>query len=321
MSKVLFLVGPTAAGKTEYAIRAAEELDGEIVSADSVQLYRRMDVGSAKPTAEERRRAVHHLVDAIDPETPVSVAEYQSLAKAAIRDILSRGKLPIVSGGTGLYVNSLLYKMDFGGSEGDRTIRERLEREAEEKGGTVLYEQLRALDPDAASRIEAGNVRKVIRALELYETTGNALADFGNAFVPTDDYETELIGLTRDRAELIERIDRRVDLMFDAGLVREVGELLASGLSPESQPMQAIGYKEIVDALYGRAKDIHSEPLPAGSPEALDAARVLIKIHTRQYAKRQVTWFKRLPGIRWSDVSDGASVDGFLTGCALPRSE
>jgi len=304
MPKVLFIVGPTAAGKTEYAIRAAETGNGEIVSADSVQLYRRFDIGSAKPTAEERRRAVHWLVDAVDPETPVSVAEYQKLAKDAIRDILSRGKLPIVSGGTGLYVNSLLYRMDFGGSEGDPVIRRRLETEAEERGGSALFERLSRLDPVAASRIEAGNVRKVIRALELLETTGSALSDFGGSFVPTDEYETEIVGITRPREELIGRIDRRVDQMFEAGLVREVGDLLASGLSPDSQPMMAIGYKEIVDALEGRAPDIHGDPLPAGSPEALESARNLIRIHTRQYAKRQMTWFRRLPGIRWITPED-----------------
>ncbi len=304
MKKVLFIVGPTAAGKTEYAIRAAEESGGEIVSADSVQIYQYMDIGSAKPTAEERRRAVHRLIDCVDPRTPVSVAEYQTMAKDAIADILSRGELPIVSGGTGLYVNSLLYRMDFGGAEGDRTIRERLEREADENGGSVLYERLSALDPDAASRIEAGNVRKVIRALELYESTGSALADFEESFVPTDDYEPVLVGITRPREELIGRIDRRVDAMFEAGLVDEVRKLLALGLSPGSQPMMAIGYKEIVDAIEGRTPDVHGDPLPAASPGAFEAARTLIKIHTRQYAKRQMTWFKRLPGIRWITSPD-----------------
>ncbi len=321
MDKVLFIVGPTAAGKTEYAIRAAEEFGGEIVSADSVQIYKYMDIGSAKPTAEERRRAVHWPVDRLDPREPVSVAEYRAMAKEAIADILRRGKLPIVAGGTGLYVNSLLYRLDFGRSEGDPAIRERLNREAEETGADALFERLSRLDPDAAGRIGPGNVRRVIRALELVETTGSALADFGGSFVPTDDYEAVLTGVTRPRGELIERIDRRVDRMFEEGLVREVLGLLDLGLTRDSQPMQAIGYKETVDALEGRAKDIHGEHLPAGSPKALDAARALIKIHTRQYAKRQMTWFKRLPGIRWFDVSDCASVDGFLTGCALPRSE
>ncbi len=317
MDKVLFIVGPTAAGKTEYAIRAAEEFGGEIVSCDSVQIYRYMDIGSAKPTAEERRRAVHWLVDCLDPLKPVSVAEYRRMAKDAIRDIQRRGKLAIVTGGTGLYVNSLLYKLDFGRSEADLTIRDCLNREAEEKGGTVLYERLSALDPDAASRIEPANTRRVIRALELLETTGSALGDFGGSFVPTDDYEPVLVGITRPRAELIDRIDRRVNAMFEKGLIDEVRKLLDLGLTRDSQPMQAIGYKEIVDAIEGRAIDIHGEPLPAGSPETLEAARDLIKIHTRQYAKRQMTWFKRLPGIRWYDVSEPASVDAFLADCAL----
>lgn len=299
MKKVLFIVGPTAAGKTECAIRAAEAFQGEIVSCDSVQLYRRMDIGSAKPTEAERKRAVHWFVDAFEPEEPLSVAEYQTLAKAKIAEIQNRGNLPIVTGGTGLYVNSLLFRMDFGGKEGDVSVRTRLEREAEEKGGAVLFARLSKLDPVAASRIEEGNVRKVVRALELLETTGKTLLPFEEAFVPTDEYEPILIGITRPRSELIERIDRRVDAMFDAGLVREVEMLLESGLPRDAQPMQAIGYKEIVQAIDGFATDVHGEFLPPASPEAFRSAKERIKIHTRQYAKRQVTWFKRLPGIVW----------------------
>lgn len=316
MSKVLFLVGPTAAGKTEYAIQAANSFDGEIVSADSMQIYKYFDIGSAKPTKEERSRAVHYLVDVIDPKSPFSVAEYQPLAKNAIRDISGRKKLPIVSGGTGLYVNSLLYKMDFGGAEGNSEVRLRLEKEAEEKGAAFLYDRLTKLAPEAALRIEPENTRKVIRALELIETTGSALSDFESSFVPTDDYEPVLIGLTRNREDLIERINRRVESMFEQGLVDEVYNLIRTGVSVRSQAMQAIGYKEIVDAFDGKLTDIHDEPIPAGSAEAVLRAKELIKIHTRQYAKRQMTWFKRLPGIEWINLSESDSVEDFLSLCS-----
>ena len=289
----MVLVGPTACGKTEYAIAAAQAFDGEIVNADSMQIYQRMSIGSAKPTAAERAAAVHHLVDQIDPKQPFSVAEYQRLAKDAIRDILSRKRLPVVSGGTGLYVNSLLYQLDFGQAEGSRALRARLEQEAKEQGAAVLYRRLCEQDPEAASRIEEGNVRKVIRALELLETTGESLPDFQRSFRPAEEYRPVLIGLTRNREELVARIEARSARMFEQGLVEEVRSLLAEGLREEDISMKGIGYKEVIHYLNG-AYD-------------LAACKELVNIHSRQYAKRQMTWFKRLPGIQWINLSEHTS--------------
>ncbi len=259
-----------------------------------MQLYKYMDIGSAKPTAEERAEAVHHLVDEIDPKEPFSVAKYAKMAKDAIADIFSRGKTPIVSGGTGLYLNSLLYDMDFGNAQKNDELRETLEKEAELFGPEYIYGKLRELDPEAANRIHPNNIKKVIRALEA-ASSGNKITDFTNCSKRCTDYDAVLIGLTRNREELYARINLRVDNMIEEGLFKEVENLLEMGLAEEDISMKGIGYKEIIgffDGLYDR-----------------DEAIRLIKQNSRHLAKRQLTWFRRYEDMKWFNISDYRSDD------------
>jgi tRNA dimethylallyltransferase len=287
--KILAIVGPTAAGKTRLAIAAARALSGEIVSADSMQIYRGMDIGSAKPTAEERREAVHHLIDFADPASDFSVAEYQKRARAAIRDIAGRGAVPILAGGTGLYVNAVLYDMDFSAPPQRRGFREALLSEAEEAGGPArLHERLRAADPAAAARIHPNNVKRLVRALEIWESAGaDGQRPFSASFAPWREIDPLVVCLSRDRASLYARIERRVDALFEAGLVREVEALAARGLSEANTSMKGIGYKEVFGYLRGAY--------------GLDDAILLVKRNSRRYAKRQLTWFKRYPDALWID--------------------
>ena len=286
---IVIIVGPTAVGKTEYAIKTAQALQGEIISADSMQLYRYLDIGSAKPTPAERALVPHHLVDEIDPRSPWSAAEYQKLAKKYIREVLGRGNLPVISGGTGLYVNSLLYDMDFSVLPRQPGFRERLEAEATTFGPDFLHERLKKLDPAAAERIHPHNIKKVIRAIEVCESSGETFPEFSKAFVKTEDYRVILIGLFREREELYRRIDARVEVLLDAGLITEVEELLRQGLTENDISMKGIGYKEIIGYIEGRY-------------DKEEAVR-LIKLNTRHYAKRQMTWFRRYSDIRWFDLT------------------
>lgn len=290
MSRIVALAGPTAVGKTEFAIKLAEELDGEIVSCDSMQLYKYMDIGSAKPTPEEMRRARHHLVDIIDPREDFSVAQYQKLAKDAISDILSRGRLPIISGGTGLYLNSLLYDMDFSSSPGDFTYRRKLEALAEEKGSGYLHSMLAEQDERAASLIHPNNTKKIIRALERLKKGEESVRQFSDIRTETSDYDVILIGLTRNRDQLYDRINKRVDVLVEQGLFQEVQKLAALGLTADNISMKGIGYKEIFAYLDGRYT----------MEDAIDK----IKKNTRHYAKKQLTWFRRYGKMKWCNISD-----------------
>ena len=293
--QILVIAGPTAVGKTEYSIRIAKALNGEIISADSMQLYRFMDIGSAKPTAEERAAVPHHLVDEVDPRFPWSAAEYQKLAKKYISEVLQRGNLPVISGGTGLYVNSLLYDMDFSILPRQKGFREELEQEASLLGPERVHQRLRELDPAAAERIHPHNIKKVIRAIEVCESSGKEFPDFASKLHETNDYSPVLIGLTRDREELYSRIEARVDQLLDAGLIDEVSGLLKMGLTCSDISMKGIGYKEVIGFLNGEY-------------DKEEAIR-LIKLNTRHYAKRQLTWFRRYPDMRWFDLSDYAGPD------------
>ncbi len=286
---VLFIAGPTAVGKTKYAIELAKAFEGEIVSADSMQIYRYMDIGSAKPTKEELSQAKHYLVDEIDPKDPFSVAEYQTMAKGYIRDIFQHGKQPIVSGGTGLYINSLIYDMDFSVMPGQESLRRELEKMAEEQGVESVHEKLKSLDPSAAERIHPNNLKKVIRAIEVFQTTGEGIREFQESFVDTKDYRCILIGLTRDRDELYKRIDLRVDMLMENGLLEEIRFLLNQGLSEEHISMKGIGYKEIIGFFHGEYD--------------LEEAIRLVKRNTRHYAKRQLTWLKRYDTMKWFNLS------------------
>ena len=295
--EIIVICGPTAVGKTEYAIRTALHVGGEIVSCDSMQLYKFMDIGSAKPTAEEQSRVKHYLVDQIDPSEPFSAARYQSLAKAAIEEIFSKGKIPVIAGGTGLYLNALLYDMDFSATPADEEFRSKLYEEAEKSGPEAVYEKLKRLDPAAASRIHPNNVKKVIRAIEA-AAHGEKVKDFSKDLIPCNEYEARLIGLTRDRQELYARINRRVDILMEAGLVDEVRGLLDRGLTEDDISMKGIGYKEIIGYLSGRYD--------------LETAVDLVKKNTRHYAKRQMTWFKRYKNMKWFDISGYGSDEACL---------
>ena len=278
MRKLIAVAGPTAVGKTKYAIETAKAFNGEIVSCDSMQLYKYMNIGSAKPTQEEQAEVKHWLVDEIDPKEPFSVARYAQMAKAAIEDIFSRGKTPVIEGGTGLYLNSLLYEMDFSGASVDTELRDTLLNEAELFGPEYIYNKLKEADPKAAERIHPNNVKKVIRALE-GAISGKNIVDFKNCQEKCKDYDTILIGLTRNRPELYDRINQRVDIMIEEGLFHEVEELLEMGLDESDISMKGIGYKEIIgyfDGLYGQKEAIE-----------------LIKKNSRHLAKRQLTWFRR----------------------------
>ena len=289
MRQIIVVAGPTAVGKTKYAIEIAKAFDGEVVSCDSMQLYKYMDIGSAKPTAEEQAQVKHWLVDEIDPKDSFSVARYQEMAKACIEDIFSRGKTPVIGGGTGLYLNSLLYEMDFSNAPQDDELRQTLENEAELFGPEYLHNKLKEADPVAAERIHPNNIKKVIRALE-GAISGNTITDFKNCQEKCKDYDTILIGLTRNRAELYDRINLRVDIMVEQGLFEEVEGLLQMGLEEADISMKGIGYKEIIgyfDGLYTKE-------------EAID----LIKKNSRHLAKRQLTWFRRYDDMTWFDINN-----------------
>ena len=285
--KILVIVGPTASGKTRLAVELAKEHNGEVVSADSMQIYRGMDIGTAKPTAEEMGGVPHHMIDVADPWEDFSVARYVEMAAACVDGILARGKLPIVAGGTGLYVDSLLSGRTFAAFSPESPLRKELERELEEKGGEAMLAELAQVDPEAAARLHPNDHKRVVRALEVYRSTGKTITEHNRETqnLPPR-YDALTIGLNfRDRADLWERIDRRVDQMAEAGLEQEVRGLLSSGLSPACTAMQAIGYKEFTAAVEGTMTWREAEEL--------------VKLRSRQYAKRQLTWFRRNQETRW----------------------
>ena len=285
---IICICGPTAVGKTHFAIEAALAVGGEIVSCDSMQLYKYMDIGSANPTPEERRRVKHYLVDEIDPGEDFSVAKYQELDQAAIAEILQKGKMPVIAGGTGLYLDSIIYDMDFSAPPRDDGFRRKMYDLAEEKGPEAVYGLLQEKDPDAASRIHPNNLKKVIRALEAAES-GNPVRNFATDLRPRKEYNPVLIGLTRDRAELYGRIDRRVDVLLEQGLEDEVRGLLQRGLDENDISMKGIGYKELIGFLHGEYPR--------------EEAVRLIKRNTRHLAKRQMTWLRRYHDMKWFDIS------------------
>ena len=283
--KIVVIAGPTASGKTALGIALAQKLGGEIVSADSMQVYRGMDIGTAKATAEERGRAVHHMIDVASPSEDFSVARYVEMAAACCDEILSRGKLPILVGGTGLYIDSLISGRDFAAENGDDGVRERLGSEYDAIGGEAMLEKLRAVDPERAAKLNPGDRRRIVRALEVFELTGETMTahDEATRAIPPRYDAARIVLNYSDRADLYARIDRRVDEMIASGLFEEVEKLLSSGLSPDCTAMQAIGYKEPAAAIRGEM--------------SREDAAALIKQSSRRYAKRQLTWFGR-----WEDA-------------------
>ncbi|MBU9722659.1 MULTISPECIES: tRNA (adenosine(37)-N6)-dimethylallyltransferase MiaA [Bacillaceae] len=285
--KIFIIVGPTAVGKTATGISLAKNFNGEIISGDSMQVYKGMDIGTAKVTVEEMDGIPHHLIDIKEPDQSFSVAEFQGRAKEYIHSISERRKLPIIVGGTGLYINSVIYDYDFSDSVGDSKLRAELENYAKTHGNTALHEKLKEIDPISYNELHPNNIRRVIRAIEVYKLTGKPIGERPDQ--PKESpYDATVIGLTMDRQILYDRIDARVDLMIEQGLIDEVNKLYQSGLR-DCQSVQAIGYKEIYLYLSGEL----------GKEEAID----LLKQNSRRYAKRQLTWFRNKMDIQWFDMT------------------
>lgn len=285
--KILVICGPTASGKTALAVELALRHRGEVVSADSMQIYRRMDIGTAKPTREEMWGVPHHMLDVADPEEDFSVARYVDMAAKCVDDILSRGKLPILAGGTGLYIDSLLSGRTFAPFQPDSPLRGQLEEQLRREGGAAMLARLAQVDPDSAARLHPNDEKRIVRALEVYQSTGKTITQHNletQAIPPRYDALTLALAFER-REDMWSRIDRRVDQMMDQGLVAEVQGLLDSGVPAKCTAMQAIGYKEMAAALLSGG-DVRS-------------AAEEIQLRSRQYAKRQLTWFRRNKAARW----------------------
>jgi tRNA dimethylallyltransferase len=279
----IYLVGPTAVGKTSVAMDLAEKINAEILVADSMQIYRELDIGTAKPSLEERRRVPHHMLDLVDPLTEFDVAQFVGVAQGILKEIQSRWHVPLVVGGTGLYLKALIDGI-FEGPSKNNQIRERLEEEAKNSGWQVLYERLKNVDSLAASRIDPKNVRRIIRALEVYEMTGSPISEFRKQW-DFPQSQVCLIGLDREREYLYQRIDERVEEMFERGLIAEVEKLFSQGIEQNHVVMQAIGYKEGISYLKGKC--------------TLNELKDEIKKKSRHLAKRQMTWFKKDLRIHW----------------------
>lgn len=288
--RVVAVGGPTASGKTALSVALARAFDGEIINADSMQIYKNLDVGTAKPSAEERQGIPHYLLDFLPPETPYSVADFTAAADPLIRDITARGRLPLVVGGTGLYITSLLSGMAFAPEKTDPAIRARLQARADTEGGAALYAELQRVDPDYAAQVHPNNLPRVIRALELFEATGRRMSDQRREARPAEaPYHALCLCLTcRDRAVLYSRIDRRVDEMVENGVLDEARQVY-DHRDAYRTAAQAIGYKEFFPYFEGTAN--------------LTECTERLKQATRNYAKRQLTWFRHMEGICWLDAS------------------
>ncbi len=289
-NKVIALVGPTGVGKTKLSIELALNTDSEIISCDSMQIYRGMDIGTAKATKEETCRAVHHLIDIKNPAEPYSVYDYVTDGKKALEDIFKRNKNALIVGGTGLYADSLIKDTDFVRAGGDDGIRNELTDFLNKNGAKALHKMLEEIDSESAEAIHENNTKRVIRAIEYFRITGEKISDHNKASaMQKSPYDHVYIGLTRDRAELYDRIDKRVDIMVSQGLVDEVFKLYKNGCRAIHTSMQALGYKELIHYIEGRC--------------TLDEAIRILKRDSRRYAKRQLTWFKRNEGIHWINLS------------------
>ncbi|MBE6912971.1 MAG: tRNA (adenosine(37)-N6)-dimethylallyltransferase MiaA [Ruminococcaceae bacterium] len=298
--KVICIVGPTASGKTALSVALAKELCGEVVSCDSMQIYRGMDIGTAKPAVDEMQGVPHHMLSVVSPEENYSVARYVEEASLCVDDIISRGKIPIIVGGTGLYVDSLIKGIEFAEFREDEEYRNELFRICEEKGNTYIHNMLKEVDPERAAEIHENNVKRVIRALEVYKATGRTISEHdAESMKKPPKYDAIYIGLMfEDREKLYDRINLRVDTMLKAGLCDEVQKLLESGVSANATSMQAIGYKELVSYFAGNC--------------SLADATEQIKQSSRRYAKRQITWFKRNKNIRWISVDKSKNISDLL---------
>lgn len=296
MIKLLALCGPTAVGKTKIAMELCKAFNGEIISCDSMQIYRGMDIGSAKPSIEEQAMVKHHLIDICDPKDEFTVSDFSLLAQEKIKEVSEGGRLPVLCGGTGLYMDSVIYDMDFAAAPPDESKRKEYYRIAEEEGPEALYEILKGLDPEVAERIHPNNIKRVVRAIESAEE-GKSISDFSTALVRREGYDVIMVGLMRDREELYDRINKRVDIMMEDGLLDEVRGLMESGLDENAMSMKGIGYKEIIAHLKGEV--------------TLEETITDVKTNSRHYAKRQMTWLRKYGdyednplGIKWFNISE-----------------
>ena len=300
MNRIICIAGPTASGKTALAVELAKELNGEVVSCDSMQVYRRMDIGTAKPTKEEMQGIVHHMIDVAEPDEDFSVSRYCDMASPIVDDILARGKTAVIAGGTGLYMDSLIRGNAFAPFPATG-VRERLEAQADAEGMESMLEWLRSVDPASAARLHLSDRKRIIRALEVFLETGETITEHNRKTqsIPPK-YNPLWLGLDfADRAELYHRIDTRVDAMLEIGLISEIKSLLSSGIPPKCTAMQAIGYKEFVNALNGE--------------ETVEKAAEEVKKSSRHYAKRQLTWFRRNPRLHWLTRQTGQKNEEILT--------
>lgn len=287
--KVVVIVGPTAVGKTKLSVELAKRLNGEVISGDSMQIYKGMDIGTAKITKEEMENIPHHLIDIKDPTESFSVAEFQELVQSLITKINHRGKIPILVGGTGLYINAVLQNYNFANVASDESYRLQLEKFVEENGPIALHEKLKDIDPKSYEEIHPNNYRRTIRALEVYHVTKQPISEYQNLQDEESPYDYVMIGLTMERDKLYERINQRVDLMLEQGLLEEVKSLYDRGIK-NCQSVQAIGYKELYDYLDGVV--------------TLEEAIEKLKQNSRRYAKRQFTWFRNKSNAIWFDMTD-----------------
>ena len=300
MNRIICIAGPTACGKTALAVELAKELNGEVVSCDSMQVYRRMDIGTAKPTREEMQGIPHHMIDVAEPDEDFSVSRYCDMASPIVDDIVARGKTAIIAGGTGLYMDSLIRGNAFAPFPATG-VREKLEAQADAEGMQAMLRWLQSVDPDSAARLHLSDRKRILRALEVYLETGETITEHNRKTQQRPPkYSPLWLGLDfADRGELYRRIDARVDVMLETGLMEEIRELLASGIPAKCTAMQAIGYKEFVNALNGE--------------ETVEAAAEEVKKSSRHYAKRQLTWFRRNPRLHWLTRQAGQKNEEILT--------
>ncbi|MDF2987069.1 MAG: tRNA isopentenyltransferase MiaA [Eubacterium sp.] len=299
MKDVIVIAGPTASGKTNLSIELAKHLDGEIISSDSMQVYKYMDIGTAKPTAAEMQGIKHYLIDEILPSEEFNVVKFKELAEKYIEEIINKGKQPILVGGTGLYISSLVNNITFSETQIDWELREKLTKEAEEKGAGYVHEKLKEVDPSAAESIHPNNVKRVIRALEVYYQTQKPITYHNeiSRAIPSK-YNFIILALTMEREKLYDRINKRVDIMLENGLVNEVEKLVEMGFGDSITSMQGIGYKEILAYLKNEI--------------SLDEAVENIKRESRRYAKRQITWFKRMNEIKWFSIDNYGNTNNII---------
>jgi tRNA dimethylallyltransferase len=291
MDKVIVIAGPTASGKTDLAVELALEVGGEVISADSMQIYRGMDIGTAKPSMQERKGIPHHMIDIVNPDEDYSAAQFQDGAKACIDAILKNGRIPVVAGGTGLYINTLVYNINFSETITNWKYREHLQSIADEYGPLYLHGLLKKVDGKSAETIHPNNVKRVIRALEVFESTGKPISEHQQeSRLEPPPYDFKVFGLEVKRELLYNRIEKRVDKMMTLGLYEEVKGILEKGYSPDLVSLQGIGYKEIISAIRGKCT----------LTEAIEG----IKKGTRHLAKRQMTWFRKTEGLSWINASE-----------------